>query len=236
MEEIRRAGKGGGPLPLHEDDMADAFGHERPRSAEEGGHHGHGPRHGISFMHLFLTIVVAAPIAAFLVLVVIDLYDPLSKSLGLREEPVSIIPAGAVANTQEEERLAMWIKVIEKNNKALVGSINKQTKAVLKLANKKPAKIKVPPAEVIVVKVPTKERFSLKYEKRKLLDLADLDLDDPVIETSFDSVVSKQVLNEIIRSLNSIIKASKNNSGISSFLKSNALKAKKYAKKRLSKI
>ncbi len=234
MEEIRKAGKAGGLLPLHDDDMPEAFGGAKPRSTEGKPQ----PGRGVSYLLLFLTIVLAAPIAALLVLVVTDLYGPLSEKLGLNNEPAIVVPAGAVANTQEEERLALWIKTIEKNNKALVYSINKQTKAILQLAKKKPGKIKIPPAKVkvIVVKVPTKESFSLKYEKKKLLDLAGLDLDDPVVETSFDTVSSKEVLKEIIRSLDSVIKASRNNSVISSFQKNNALKAKKYAKKRLSKM
>ncbi|VAX17522.1 hypothetical protein MNBD_NITROSPINAE02-391 [hydrothermal vent metagenome] len=234
MEEIRRSGKGGGLLPLHDDDIPDAFGAKKQQPAESKPQQ----RRGVSYLLLFVTIVVAAPVAALLVLAVIDLYEPLSVKLGLKNEPAMVAPVASAINSDEDERLAMWVELTKKNNKALVNSINKQTKAILKLAKKKPARIKVPPAkvEVIVVKVPTRESFSLEYEKKKLLDLAGVDLDDPVVESSFDTVVSKQVLKEIIRSLDSIIKASRNNSAISSFQKSNALKAKKYAKKRLSKI
>lgn len=231
------SGKRGGPLPLSEDDMATAFGGARPVDEQEH----FAPVFAISYIKMFFTIILAAPFAALLVVIVLEGYDTVATVTGLRqapviEEPEETADKSQMKNFEENERFAKLVKAFERNNNKIVRAINKQTAATLKLANKKPDTIKVMPQKIVVVKVPTSEQFNLAYEKGKVLELAGIDLDDPVSgPAQFANVRSKAALREVIRSLDAIIKASKYDKKISSFLKGNALKAKKYAKQRLSK-
>ena len=244
------------PLPLSEEDLTAVM--------EE--HSTEGTESASPFWRAVLSIVLAAPVAAFLVLIIIDIYPTFALKTGLREPPPISAPAmpAEPEPKKEDKQLEKLIKAFEKSNRALVKAISKQTGAVLKLAEKKPdvikveapkiekIEVKVPkqaapgqnverqaaaPPKIIVVKVPSGEKFDLEYEKRKILELANVDLDDPVTGPDvFQDVKSRDVLKEIIRSLNAIIAAARDHEEVSDFLKSNALEAKKRAVKRLSEL
>lgn len=249
-------------LPLNEEDLALAMGEEMGH--EERARHAALP---FSFGKLFLSIVLAAPVAAVLVLAAMDLYPMISESIGLRQ-PEEKAPAESVVERKEkpsdsktDEKLAKLMDSLAKFNKNLVTALNKQTDAVLKLANKKPDVIKVEAPElklktpeikvnvperpapvveqprIVVVKVPTMEKFDLAYEKRKVLELAGVDLDDPVTGPEpFENIKSREALKEVIRALDAIIAASRDHEEVSDFLKNNALEAKKHVQERLRKV
>lgn len=243
-------------LPLAEDDIAQAFGRvkENLEPVEVENNTG-----GFSYPKLVLAIALSAPLATFLSLLVIDLYDPFAQSVGLRA--TQVIETSVVVEKKDsgDDKFTKLLGSIEKSNRQMVSAIKKQTtaitkqasaitkqgEAVTKLANKKPSVIKVEPAragkvpapKLVVVRVPSHDKFELAYEKQKVLELSGLDLDDPVAGTNpFKSLNSRDALKETIRALDTIIAAAKDHAEVGDFLKSNSLKAKKYALKRLSKL
>ncbi|MGK7345205.1 MAG: hypothetical protein ACNS63_05295 [Candidatus Nitrospinota bacterium M3_3B_026] len=243
-------------LPLNEEDLAMAMGMERE---EEDRVHEAPAAPPFSFAKLFVTIALAAPVAVFLALMVMDFYPGFARMAGLREEKIiapEVEKAGAGESEKEKDPLAGLAESIQKSNRDLVAAVNRQTEAALKLAEKKPDVIKVeapevkikPPSQakapvvegprIVVVKVPTAEKFDLAYEKKKILELSGVDLDDPISASSkpFSAMESRDALKEVIRSLDEIIASSRDHEEVGEFLKNNALEAKKLARQALSRM
>jgi len=237
-------------LPLNDEDLELAYG----GSSMDEEHDEYYAYQGISFIGLALAIILSAPVATFLALVVMDIYPDLAISVGLRNpEPAitQVAPAPVTKVAEREESLAKWIGAFEKSNRELVTAINKQSKTLADIANKKPdiikvesegarksapTQIKVASPKVIVVKVPTREKFDLEYEKQKVLELSGVDLDDPVASSRpFDRIKSRDTLKELKRSLDLIISNARDHDEISDFMKKNALTAKRYVINRLRK-
>ncbi len=247
-EENPKRGKG--DLPLNDEDLELAYG----GSHLDEEHDEYYAYQGISFIRLALAIILSAPVATFLALVVMDIYPDLATSMGLRKpEPVitQADPVAVAKVAEKDESLAKWIGAFERSNRELVAAINKQSKVLADIANRKPdvirvesktsqksapPQIKVASPKVIVVKVPTRERFDLEYEKQKVLELSGVDLDDPVASSKpFDRIKSRDTLKELKRSLDLIISNARDHDEISDFMKNNALTAKRYVIKRLRK-
>ncbi len=230
-------------LPLSDDDFALAYGESGADDLEY-----EEPFHPVSYIKLFFAIVFAAPVATFLALAVIDLYSGFAVSAGLRKPQPLPAPVVKKEPSGESEKLLKLVEAFDKSNKKLLAAIGKQTEAIIKLAEKKPVTIKVEspkgsgqvkaqPPKIVVVKVPSREKFDLNYEKQKVLELAGIDLDDPVTNSKpFNSIKSRDVLKELIRSFDLIIAAARDHDEVSDFLKSNAMTAKKYATRRLKKV
>jgi hypothetical protein len=161
------------------------------------------------------------------------------------------------AQSIDTKKFADLIASLEKSNKSLIKALEKlgaaaeeqaktakkQTKALEKIAKAKPDVVKVSASSgggdsqrIIVVKVPSREKFDLQYELQKVLTLSGVDLDDPVTSSSFGSISSRDALKEILNSINAIIAASRDHAEVGEFLKSNALAAKKIVQARLKKI
>ncbi len=244
-------------FPLNEEDIAQAFGDvdtepEEPVEKE----------HSTGFFRLFITIVLAAPVAAFLTLIVMDIYPPIAETIGLRSATITALPEDSVTKPGKADSFTALLKAMQKSNKSLAAAMNRQADAIKKLAAKKPGtvkvtippikipEIKIPPIKfpaqpkaqvsitqqkIVVVRVPSREKFDLAYEKQKILELSGVDLDDPVTGSQiFSKIKSWDALKEVIRSLDDIIAAARDHDEVTDFLKANALKAKKYATKRLS--
>lgn len=243
-------------LPLNEEDLAMAMGMEREE--EEGAAAPAAPP--FSFAKLFVTIALAAPVAVFLAMMVMDLYPAFARMTGLREEAAGaqrIVKTDAEKAKEKEGPLAGLAEAIRASSRDIAAAVGRQTEAVLKLAGRKPdvvkveapeVRVKVPerapaPAQaaqrpkIVVVKVPTAEKFDLAYEKQKILELSGVDIDDPVSGSKpFDAVKSRDALKEVIRSLDAIIAASRDHAEVGDFLKGNALEAKKLARQALSRM
>lgn len=242
-DHISEPGRGG--LRLNKEDEALAFGDISDDSDFEA----EAPVYAISYIKLFFTIVIAAPVAVLLSLMAFDFYSGVAVSLGLKNEPPAQAPLRPepkpVAETND--KLGQWLSAFEKSNRKLTASLEKQTLAISKLADKKPQVIKVETPKVketktrapkiIVVKVPTREKFDLNYEKQKIYELAGVDMDDPITSAKpFNVIKSRDVLKELIRSFDLIIAASRDHDEISDFLKSNAMTGKKHTTRRLKKV
>lgn len=243
-------GRGKARLPINEEDLALVYGggeeaHEEELEAAAP----------FSFLKLFFTIIIAAPVATALSLAVGDVYDDFAKGVGLRKAPVPVIaqqpaekPEDKTADSDYVRKLADALEGLGKTNRSLVSAVNSQTKALEKMAAKKPdvvkvetgAKVpdvKVDSPKVIVVKVPSRERFDLEYEKRRILELAHIDIDDPVTGPGpFNKIGSREIIKELIRSFNAILAASRDHEEVSDILKENVLLGKKYALQRLKKL
>ena len=222
----------------------------------------------VSFVKLFFTIIVAAPVAMVLSLAASDLYDkyaPMAKKPKetAAEKIADQIPKPAptkepdVAQGADTGKLASLIEALEKSNKNIATALDNQTKAVEnqtksieaqgkaleKIANAKPQVSQASSArsgstpKIIVVKVPSREKFDLQYELQKILTLSGVDLDDPLTSShQFDAISSRGALKEVLGSLNTIIAASRNHAEVGEFLVQNSLKAKKYVQARLKKV
>ena len=222
----------------------------------------------VSFVKLFFTIIVAAPVAMVLSLAASDLYDqyaPMAKKpkATTADNIAEQTPAGALINkatpgdSADRVKLAFLIEALEKSNKSIATALDNQTKAVEnqtksieaqgkaleKIANAKPQVAQASSArsgktpKIIVVKVPSREKFDLQYELQKILTLSGVDLDDPITSSAqFDAISSRGALKEVLGSLNTIIAASRNHAEVGEFLVQNSLKAKKYVQARLKKV
>ena len=145
----RSADRSGLSLPLSDEDFALAYGESIGQTGD--GHNGPGP--AISYWKLFMAIVLAAPLATLLALVVIDIYPGLAEKAGLRESPAPVskatVKAEKPAGADHTDKLIVSMK---KSNAALIsaikkqvdatlkqtGAMEKQTSAIIKLADKKP--------------------------------------------------------------------------------------------------
>jgi len=242
IDHISEPGRGG--LRLNKEDEALAYGELPEDSDFEAETH----VHVVSYIKLFFTIVISAPVAVFLSLMVYDAYSGFAVSVGLKKEmPVheSARPAPLV---KTDDKLGEWLNAFDKSNRRLGASLEKQTSAILKLANKKPQIVKVEnrrkgkktkasDTKIIVIKVPSREKFDLNYEKQKIYELAGVDMDDPITNAKpFNAIKSRDVLKELIRSFNLIIAASRDHDEVGDFLKNNAMTGKKHATRRLKKV
>ena len=257
MEESNQEGaKPKMGLPLHEDDMAIAMGHEPAEIEEELAEESIVL---ISYTKLFITLALAAPVAAFLVMIAIDLYPGFALMAGLRKSkpkppPIVKVQAKPKASTTDD-KITSLLAAVEKSNNNLAFALQKNYKVMAKIASKKAEvikiesqskspkitvqspKITIPPPKVIVVKVPSREKFDLAYEKQKILDLAGVDLDDPITgPKDFNNIISRDTLKELIRSFDTIIGASRTHAEVSEFVKKNALAGKGFASRRLRKL
>ncbi|VAX20944.1 hypothetical protein MNBD_NITROSPINAE04-318 [hydrothermal vent metagenome] len=242
-DHISEPGKGG--LRLHKEDEALAYG----EMSDDSDFETETQVYVVSYIKLFFTIIISAPVAVFLSLMVYDAYSGFAVSVGLKKERVvqaPVRPAPAPV-AKKDDKLGEWLSAFKKSNRKLVASLEKQTAAISKLANKKPqiVKIETPKGKktrakeprIIVIKVPSREKFDLNYEKQKIYELAGLDMDDPITSAKlFNAIKSRDVLKELIRSFNLIIAASRDHDEVSDFLKSNAMTGKKYATRRLKKV
>ncbi len=246
-DHISEPGKGG--LRLHKEDEALAYG-EIP---DDGDFETEAQVFVVSYIKLFFTIVISAPVAVLLSLIVYDVYSGAAVSFGLKKERIVQAPVQPAPVVKTDDKLGEWLSAFKKSNRKLVASLEKQTSAISKLANKKPQivkietpikvetpkgkKTKTKEPRIIVIKVPSREKFDLNYEKQKIYELAGVDMDDPVTSAKpFNAIKSRDVLKELIRSFNLIIAASRDHDEVSDFLKSNAMTGKKYATRRLKKI
>lgn len=235
-DHISKPGREG--LPLHKEDEALAYG----ELSDDSDFDVETPVFVISYIRLFFTIVIAAPAAVLLSLMVHDIYSSVAVGVGLKNEPPAQALIQPVPEAKTDDRLGEWLSAFEKSNRELVASLEKQTAAILRLAEKKPGIIKVESpkgkaSKIIVVKVPSREKFDLNYEKQKIYELAGVDMDDPITSAKlFNVIKSRDVLKELIRSFNLIIAASRDHDEISDFLKSNSMTGKKYATRRLKKV
>ncbi|HEB71416.1 MAG TPA: hypothetical protein ENI77_02200 [Nitrospirae bacterium] len=246
IDHISEPGRGG--LRLNKEDEALAYG----EMSDDSDYEAETQAQVVSYIKLFFTIVISAPVAVLLSLIVYDVYSGVAVSLGLQKERIVQAPARPAPLEKKaaktDDRSGEWIKAFAKSNRKLTASLEKQTSAILKLANRKPQivkvesrkqgkKKKVSNPKIIVIKVPSREKFDLNYEKQKVYELAGVDLDDPVTSAKpFNAIKSRDVLKELIRSFNLIIAASRDHDEVSDFLKSNAMTGKGYATLRLKKI
>lgn len=259
-KDVEIAKQNPGPLPLTDEDLASVMDEEYEEPATLRILSPKKPR---SYAKLFFTLVFAAPCAAVLTLTVIDVYDlyspafPWVKKPEIKEQVIKPAPKikpkpkpEESATSIDSKKFAALIASLEKSNQSLIAVLKKQgvaaekqIKALEKIAKAKPDVVKITTssgggggAKIIVVKVPSREKFDLGYELQKILDLAGVDLDDPITSTSFGSISSRDSLKEILNSLNAIIAASRDHDEVGEFLKSNAMTAKKIVQARLRKI
>jgi hypothetical protein len=250
-EEEIQSGRGKMTLPISDEDLAMAYGGESD--------HDHYPApttSTISYKKLFLTVVLAAPIATLLCMFVIEIWPMMATGMGLRDTVVTDMVTSATTETKPsanfEKVMNKISSSIDLSNQRLTAALDRQSRAIVKIANKKPEVIKVnegagqkapeikvavPKTNVIVVKVPSREKFDLAYEKQKVIELSGVDLDDPITSSKlFDRIKSRDVVKELIRSFNAIIAAARDHDEVSDFMKKNALTAKKHAARRLKKL
>ncbi len=239
-------------LPIIEEDLGHGtqYGIE-----EEGGDHGG----RFSFLKLFFTILVSAPLATALALAVTDYYnDIMMRDKAELKVPVTATVAAPVVAPRGTSGISSaefnkMVKAIEKSNRLIASAIEKQSKSnkkemetLAKIAGRKPTVVKVVSQvgggkarmpSIVVVRVPSKGKFDLDYELERILQLSEVDLDDPNISAEdFDHITSKPVLKEIIRALEYLIASARTHPEIGDTLKNHAIKAKKYARARLGKL
>jgi hypothetical protein len=233
---------GKGPLPVEEEDLAPvmgrAGGEERPASLH------HAPR-PLTAGRLLVTLILAAPVATVLSAAALDLYAGLAPIGGPRpmatDEPAAVEPApAAMGKPSAGIDIARLADVFEKSDRRIAAALETQAAALAKLAERKPdvvtVEAKAAAPTIMVVKVPTREVFDLAYEKKKILDMAGIDIDDPVTAADlFDDVTNRTVMKEVIRALDEIA-THKDEPEVDSFLLSNVLTAKKHARDRLKKL
>ncbi len=253
-------------LPLDDDDRAIIYG-RRETDNDDGEKTDESRRPAvngsISYLKLFLAIVLAAPFATLLALTVMELYPGgagdqetvVTEPVKLPDKEPAVVAKQPRPNNDQNVKIVAMLDSINKTNRSLVTALQKQTEAILKIAEKKPEAAtgeetgpapvqeikvdipKMPPPKVIVVKVPSRDRFDLSYEKQKVLQLSGVDLDDPVTGAGqFGKIQSRDALKETIRSLDAIIAASRDHQEVSDFIKTNALAAKKFASQRLKSL
>lgn len=239
-------------LPISEEDLGEGtdYGLDEDR-IDYGG--------GFSFVKLFFTILFAAPLATALALGVTDYYHEIMGNEAELKVPVTAkvtAPAHAVAPQKtsgiSSAEFGKMVKAIEKSNRLIASAIEKQSKSakkemetLAKIAKQKPTVVKVVSQvggkakmpSIVVVRVPSKGKFDLDYELERILQLSEVDLDDPNISPEdFDQITSKPVLKEIIRALEYLIASAPTHPEIGDVLKKHAIKAKKYARARLGKL
>lgn len=233
-----REGKTRSRLPLNEDDLRTGGVGQDVSSVSL--------IEGLSYKKLFLTIVVAAPVAAVLAMMATDIYSAIAKKIGLRPESQFILQAPKDAG-KEDERLKSSLDAIAKANKDTAVAIEKQTAALNRLASKDAAAIKSQKTESAQVKEPARQepksekpaphaskgKLSVRDARERVEELSGVDLSEQVASFKpFESIKSKEKLQEIADALDSIIAGAKSGGT----LKKNAEKAKKIVNDRLASL
>lgn len=203
---------------------------------------------GLSYQKLFLTIVLAAPVAAVLAMMATDVYSALARKIGLRSEPQVIIQP-PLATGKEDERLKAALDGLVKTNKDIVVALEKQTSVLARSVPKEqpsqakePAAPKNPKAEPSQTAETKKEKATQQAEKSKLSvsdarkkvqELSGVDIGEPVKSFKpFESIKSKETLRDIATALDTLISGSKPGDTI----RKNAEKAKKIVNGRLASL
>lgn len=203
---------------------------------------------GLSYQKLFLTIVLAAPVAAVFAMMATDLYSAFARKIGLRSEPQVIIQP-PLAPGKEDERLKAALDGLVKTNKDIVVALEKQTSVLARSVPKEqppqakePAAPKNPKAEPSQTVETKKEKATQQTEKSKLSisdarkkveELSGVDIGEPVKSFKpFESIKSKETLRDIATALDTLISGSKPGDTI----RKNAEKAKKIVNGRLASL
>lgn len=236
MMRSSATGHGHGNLPSEEELLKTLEGHYH----EDLLHRGDGI---YSYLKLFATICLAAPVAVFFSMIVISGFQS-EENL----QPRAAAPMEETASP-ENRQIESLIVELEKSNGQIAAAMSAQTKALERIAAGIPEAIKgatydaAPKAvsedgpKVIVVKVPVSEPFDLGYEKIKILQLCGVDLDDPISGPGkFAEMENAEVAKEVIHSFDVILASSKEKKEVSAFIIGNALKGRKYAIEQLKKI
>jgi hypothetical protein len=233
-----RDGRTRSRLPLSEDDL-------RPGA---GGHDVSSVSliEGLSYKKLFLTIVIAAPVATVFAMMATDMYSAIARKIGLRSEAQFIAQAPKDTG-KEDERLKSSLDAIAKANKEIAVAMDRQTAALNRFASKEAATAKSLKAEPAHVKEtakpepktekpapPTKKvKLSVKEAMERVEELSDVDLTEQGASMKpFESIKSKEKLQEIAEALDSVIAGAKSGGT----LKKNAEKAKKAINGRLASL
>lgn len=208
---------------------------------------------GLSYQKLFLTIVLAAPVAAVLAMIATDIYSALAEKTGLRSGAQAVI-APPVPAGKEDEALKAAIDGLAKANKNISATVEKHTAALARLSAKeqapqtkdvataKPQKAETPPVKEAGKQEPKTEKTGQKAEKEKLSvnearkkveTLSGVDIGKPVKSFKpFESMKSKQTLKETSEALDAIIANSKPDDT----LRKNAEKAKQIVTGKLASL
>jgi hypothetical protein len=240
-----REGKMRSPLPLSDDDYRVGSMAQDVNSVSL--------IEGLSYKKLFLTIVVAAPVAAVLAMISTDIYSAIAKKIGLRSE-TQIIVQPPVAAAKEDEHLKATIDGLVKANRNISAIVEKHTAALSRLASKEQAsqakdvaavktqKVETPPARETARQEPKDEKPTRPTGKGKLSaseardrveKLSGVDIGEPVQSFKpFETIKSKEKLQEIADALDDAISGAK----AGGTLKKNAEKAKKIVNSRLASI
>lgn len=240
-----REGKTRARLPLSEDDLRIGGGGQDVNTVSL--------IEGLSYQKLFLTIVVAAPVAAVLAMMATDVYSAIAKKIGLRSETQFVLQSPKDAG-KEDENLKATLDGLAKANKNISAIVEKHTAALSRLAskeqasqNKDTAGSKVSKAEPPQVKETAKPeakdakpahpagkvKLSVKEARERVEELSDVDLSEQGASMKpFESMKSKEKLQEIADALDSVIAGSKSGGT----LKKNAEKAKKAVNGRLASL
>ncbi len=203
---------------------------------------------GLSYQKLFLTIVLAAPVAAVFAMMATDLYSAFARKIGLRSETQVIIQP-PLAPGKEDERLKAALDGLVKTNKDIAVALEKQTSVLARSVPKEqpsqakePAAPKNPKAEPSQTAETKKEKATQQAEKGKLSvsdarkkveELSGVDIGEPVKSFKpFESIKSKETLRDITAALDTLISGSKSGDTI----RKNAEKAKKIVNGRLASL
>lgn len=206
---------------------------------------------GLSYKKLFLTIVVAAPVAAVLAMISTDIYSAIAQKIGLRSESQIIIQP-PVAPVKEDEHLKATIDGLVKANRNISAIVEKHTAALGRLASKEQAsqtkdapaiktpKAETPPAKETARQEPKAEKplqqagkgkLSASEARDKVEKLSGVDIGEPVQSFKpFETIKSKEKLQEIADALDDAVLGAKPGGT----LKKNAEKAKKIVSARLA--
>jgi hypothetical protein len=233
-----REGKTRHRLPLNEDDLRTGAVGQDVNSVSL--------IEGLSYQKLFLTIVVAAPVAAVLAMIATDIYSTIAKKIGLRSETQFVLQSPKDAG-KEDERLKSSLDAIAKSNKEIAVAMERQTAALNRFTSKDAAGSKSPKAEPAQVKETAKPeakdakpahpagkvKLSMKEARERVEELSDVDLNEQGASMKpLESMKSKEKLQEIADALDSVIAGAKSGGT----LKKNAEKAKKVVNGRLASL
>jgi len=233
-----RDGRTRSRLPLSEDDLRTGGGGHDVSSVSL--------IEGLSYKKLFLTIVLAAPVAAVFAMMATDIYSAIARKIGLRSEAQFIAQASKETG-KEDDRLKSSFDSIARANKEIAVAMERQTAALNRFASKDAAVSKAPKTEPAQAKEtarpepktekpapPTKKgKLSVKEARERVEELSDVDLTEHGASFKpLETMKSKEKLQEIADDLDFIIAGAKSGGT----LKKNAEKAKKIVNGRLASL
>lgn len=204
---------------------------------------------GLSYQKLFLTIVLAAPVAAVFAMMATDLYSALARKIGLRAETQLVLKQPPETAGKEDERLRATLDELTRANKDIASALERQTLALARSAQKeRPAQPKEPAAQKNPTQEPSqtteakkekapqqaeKGKLSVADARKKVKELSGVDIGEPVKSFKpFESIKSKETLRDIAIALDAVISGSKSGDTI----RKNAEKAKKTVTARLASL